>query len=87
MRSDLIVLGGGAAGMMAAGRAAELGCSVCLVEKNDRLGRKLRITGKGRCNVTNHCTAREGGGGRTLQRPFSVRRALRVSAGRDDALF
>ena len=59
MRSDLIVVGGGAAGMMAAGRAAELGCSVCLVEKNDRLGRKLRITGKGRCNVTNHCTARE----------------------------
>lgn len=59
MRADLIVVGGGAAGMMAAGRAAELGLSVCLVEKNDRLGRKLAITGKGRCNVTNNCSVQE----------------------------
>ena len=46
MSLDLIVAGGGAAGMMAAGRAAELGCSVCLVEKNERLGRKLISPGK-----------------------------------------
>ncbi len=59
MRTDLIVVGGGAAGMMAAGRAAELGLSVCLVEKNERLGRKLAITGKGRCNITNNCTVQE----------------------------
>lgn len=41
--------------MMAAGTAARNGCRVCLVEKNDRLGRKIRITGKGRCNLTNDC--------------------------------
>lgn len=56
---DVIVAGGGAAGMMAAGAAAEAGARVLLVEKNSRLGRKLRITGKGRCNVTNHCTVQE----------------------------
>lgn len=51
--SDLIVVGGGPAGMMAAGRAAERGLRVLLLEKNARLGEKLRITGGGRCNVTN----------------------------------
>lgn len=50
---DVIVIGGGPAGMMAAGVAAKKSKSVLLLEKNDRLGRKLRITGKGRCNVTN----------------------------------
>lgn len=59
MTPDLLVIGGGAAGMMAAGRAAELGCSVCLVEKNERLGRKIDITGKGRCNLTNNCSVQE----------------------------
>ncbi len=49
------VIGGGAAGMMAAVSAAENGAQAVLIERNDRLGRKLRITGKGRCNVTNHC--------------------------------
>jgi len=49
---DVIVVGGGPAGMMAAGKAAEIGASVALVEKNDRLGVKLAITGKGRCNLT-----------------------------------
>lgn len=53
--SDIIVVGGGAAGMMAAITAAEGGAEVLLLEKNDRLGRKLGITGKGRCNVTNNC--------------------------------
>lgn len=50
---DVIVIGGGPAGMMAAGRAAELGQSVLLIEKNSSLGKKLLITGGGRCNVTN----------------------------------
>ena len=50
---DLIVIGGGPTGMMAAGRAAENGAHVLLLEKNDRLGIKLVITGKGRCNITN----------------------------------
>lgn len=52
---DLIVIGGGAAGLMAAGTAAENGKSVLVFDKNDKLGRKVRITGKGRCNVTNNC--------------------------------
>ncbi len=50
---DVAVIGGGPAGMMAAGRAAELGASVVLIEKNEGLGKKLLITGGGRCNVTN----------------------------------
>ena len=49
---ELVVVGGGAAGMMAAITAARLGADVCLVERNPKLGRKLYITGKGRCNVT-----------------------------------
>lgn len=53
--AGVLVVGGGAAGMMAAIAAAGEGAEVLLVEKNDRLGRKLRITGKGRCNVTNDC--------------------------------
>ena len=49
----VIVIGGGAAGMMAAVSAAESGARVLLLEKNEKLGKKLFITGKGRCNVTN----------------------------------
>lgn len=52
---DLIVIGGGAAGLMAAGTAAQRGLSVTLIERNDKLARKVAITGKGRCNVTNSC--------------------------------
>ena len=59
MRYDGIVIGGGPAGMFAAITAAKQGQNVLLLEKNDRLGRKLLITGKGRCNVTNNCTAQE----------------------------
>ncbi len=59
MNIDGIVIGGGAAGMMAAVTAARAGQKVLLLEKNDRLGKKLLITGKGRCNVTNHCSAAE----------------------------
>ena len=55
---DAVIVGGGAAGMMAAITAAEAGKKVLLLEKNDKLGRKIRITGKGRCNVTNNCEPR-----------------------------
>ena len=51
---DVVVIGGGPAGMMAAGRAGERGKKVLLLEKNPGLGRKLLITGGGRCNVTNN---------------------------------
>ena len=57
--NDIIVIGGGAAGMMAALTAARGGASVALLERNPKLGRKLYITGKGRCNVTNHCSTQE----------------------------
>lgn len=53
------VIGAGAAGMMAAITAAEAGAEVTLFERNDRVGKKLRITGKGRCNVTNNCDNNE----------------------------
>lgn len=56
---DCIIIGGGAAGLMAACTAARTGKKVLLFERNDRLGRKLAITGKGRCNVTNQCTDEE----------------------------
>ena len=59
MKYDGIVIGGGAAGLYAAVKAAELGQRVLLLEKNDRLGKKLLITGKGRCNVTNNCSAQQ----------------------------
>jgi len=51
--TDILVIGGGAAGMMAAISAARAGAAVTLIEPNERLGKKLNITGKGRCNVTN----------------------------------
>lgn len=59
MTSDIIVVGGGAAGCMAALAAAGQGATVVLLERNPKLGRKLYITGKGRCNVTNDCGADE----------------------------
>ena len=55
----IAVIGGGAAGLMAAISAARMGARVTLFEKNDRFGKKLAITGKGRCNVTNDCTTEE----------------------------
>lgn len=55
MQYDAIVIGGGAAGQMAAIIAARNGRNVLIFERNDRLGKKLIITGKGRCNVTNNC--------------------------------
>ena len=51
----VFVVGGGPAGMMAAAQAAVKGCETVLLEKNEKLGKKLFISGKGRCNVTNSC--------------------------------
>ena len=59
MNYDGIVIGGGPAGMFAAITAAQRGQRVLLLERNQRLGKKLLITGKGRCNVTNNCSAQE----------------------------
>ncbi|MEK9158595.1 MAG: NAD(P)/FAD-dependent oxidoreductase, partial [Patescibacteria group bacterium] len=59
MSYDLIVIGGGAAGLMAAGRAGECGARVLLLEKNERVGVKLLLTGKERCNLTNNISVRE----------------------------
>lgn len=56
MNKKVIVIGAGAAGLMASGVAAENGADVVLIERNDRPARKVMITGKGRCNVTNNCT-------------------------------
>ncbi len=59
MKPKCIVIGGGAAGMMAAITAASEGASVTLLERNQKVGRKIYITGKGRCNVTNNCSPEE----------------------------
>ena len=56
MQTQVVVIGGGAAGMMAALSARQAGASVTLLEPNEKLGRKLYITGKGRCNLTNNTT-------------------------------
>ena len=55
MTADVIVIGAGASGMMAAYFAAQEGASVLVLDKNGKSGKKLRITGKGRCNLTNNC--------------------------------
>ncbi len=73
---DILIIGGGAAGMMAACTAALYGARVTLLERNAFLGVKLNITGKGRCNVTNHCEVRDliaatPGNGRFLYSAFS----------------
>ena len=59
MSFDGIVIGGGPAGMLASIIAAQQGNRVLLIERNVRLGKKMLITGKGRCNVTNACSAQE----------------------------
>ncbi len=59
MTNDVVIIGAGAAGMFASVIAAQQGLRVVLLEKNDRNGKKLAITGKGRCNVTNFCSAEE----------------------------
>ncbi len=59
MNYDVIVVGAGAAGCMAAGFCAEKGLKTLVIDKNERVGRKVMITGKGRCNVTNNCDERD----------------------------
>lgn len=59
LSADAVVIGGGAAGMMCSLVAAQRGLDVILLEPNKTLGRKLRITGKGRCNVTNNCDIKD----------------------------
>jgi predicted Rossmann fold flavoprotein len=76
MTYDVIVIGGGPAGLMASVAAAERGASVLLVDKGDKLGRKLAISGGGRCNVTNRMTFNElikhlPGNGKFLYSAFS----------------
>lgn len=73
---DIIVIGAGPAGLMAAGQAAEAGANVLLLEKMSQPGRKLRITGKGRCNITNDAPIREfvkhfGRNGKFLRQGFA----------------
>ena len=75
IKADVVVIGGGAAGLMAAGTAAERGKSVVLIEKNKILGKKLLITGKGRCNITNACEDVE-----TLLENVTVNRSFLYSA-------
>ena len=70
--SEVLVVGGGAAGMFAAITAARNGHKVCLAEKNEKLGKKLFITGKGRCNITNAC------GMETLFAQIPVQQFLRI---------
>ena len=59
LKADAVVIGGGAAGMLCSAVAAERGLDIILLEPNKVLGRKMRITGKGRCNVTNNCDIKE----------------------------
>ena len=59
IKKTVLIIGGGAAGMFAAVKAAEDGCQVHLFEKNEKLGKKIYITGKGRCNLTNACDMEE----------------------------
>ena len=58
-QTTVLVIGGGAAGLMAAGHAAKRGLRVTILERNPRMARKLMITGKGRCNITNNCPTDE----------------------------
>ncbi|WP_100373826.1 NAD(P)/FAD-dependent oxidoreductase [Bacillus sp. FJAT-45037] len=77
MNKSVIVIGGGPAGLMASIAAAEHGASVTLLDKGDKLGRKLAISGGGRCNVTNRMELQDliahiPGNGRFMHSPFSV---------------
>jgi len=75
---DVVIIGGGPAGMMSAGIAAQNGASVALLEKNSKLGQKLLLTGKGRCNITNaefdnrKLSEKYGKEGKALLSPFSI---------------
>jgi len=59
MRKNVIVIGAGASGLMAAAAAAQSGHKVTVLEKNEKAGKKIYITGKGRCNLTNDCDTQD----------------------------
>ena len=82
----VVVIGGGPAGMFAAGMAAKNGCSVILAEKNEKLGKKLFITGKGRCNVTND-TDPEGLIAHTVSNPYFLYSAFYSFSAQDTMAF
>ena len=75
---DVIVIGGGPAGLISAGISGSLGANVLLLEKNIKVGKKLLLTGKGRCNITNadfnlrSLTEKYGDNGKFLYHAFSV---------------
>ncbi len=69
--AKVLIVGAGAAGLMAAGAAARLGHRVTVLEHTDKPGQKILVTGKGRCNVTNDCSGRS-----RRQRPWSFLKAL-----------
>ena len=83
----IAVVGGGAAGLMAAGTARRAGCAVTLFEHNKKVGRKLLITGKGRCNLTNHCTPQDFLGSVTVNPHFLYSALHRLSPADTMALF
>jgi len=83
---DVIVIGGGASGLMAAGTAASLGKNTLLIEKMPRTGRKILVTGKGRCNVTNNCDV-ETFLNNTVSNPKFLYSALRNFSPRDTIEF
>jgi predicted flavoprotein YhiN len=77
LKTDVLVIGGGPSGLMAAIAVAETGAKVTLVDKGNKLGRKLAISGGGRCNVTNRLPIEEivkhiPGNGRFLYSAFSI---------------
>ncbi len=83
---DVIVVGGGASGLMAAGTAASYGKSTLLIEKMQRTGRKILVTGKGRCNVTNNCDI-ETFLANTVSNPKFLYSALRQFSSQDTMQF
>ena len=82
---DAIVVGGGAAGLLAAGFAAKQGAKVLLLDRNPRMARKVMITGKGRCNGTNDCTSFFAA--RMQQQQISVRGNSSFSSPTNDGVF
>ena len=82
--ANVLVIGAGAAGLMAAGAAVRQGHTVTVLEHKEKPAQKILVTGKGRCNVTNDCTAEEFLHHVRTNPPFSVLVFRGVPAGKDD---
>lgn len=82
MGLKVIVVGGGASGLIAAGFAAQNGHEVTVIERNPRMARKILVTGKGRCNVTNNCSVQTCVDNIPLRRPVFIQRLNRLYAPR-----